>query len=223
MPDEYICWYCGKTIDRKYEPQERVFCEECKEKHLKDYKEKVAEYGKIKIEIMFETALRIMEKAGIYMYEYQNSANRIYNLAKASSETFLSSYEIIAAIVLDEFNYEYEVNKRILKYEVDFYIPELKVCLEIDGHLHDLKPEYDSNRDIDIRNHLGGEWEIIRIPTKYIDKNPSKLIEAIEQLKKEKVKLRRKNSGILPEWYSKRERSLYNKIIPAKEIKVRKV
>ena len=31
MPEEYICWYCGDTIELKKEPKERDFCEECKE------------------------------------------------------------------------------------------------------------------------------------------------------------------------------------------------
>ena len=212
MPEEYKCWYCGNTVELKNEPKERFFCEGCKEKYIEEHKEKVKQYAKLKLEVMFETALRIMEKAGIYMYEYQRSANKIYKFARENDATFLSSYELITAIILDEYNYDYEVNKRILKYEVDFYIPELKVCLEVDGHLHDFRPEYDSNRDIEIR-----------IPTKYINKNPEKLIDAIEAVKKEKIKLREKNKGIIPEYYSKREKALYKKYTEYKTIKVRKI
>lgn len=222
MPEEYICWYCGDTIELKKEPKERVFCEECKAKFLKEHKNKVKEYGKLKLEIMYETAIRIMEKAGVYMYEYQKSAKKIYEFAKQNDITFLSSYEIITAIILDEYNFEFEVNKKVLKYEVDFYIPELKVCLEVDGHLHEFKPEYDSNRDIEIRNYLGNQWEVIRIPTKYIDKNPEKLVDAIEMLKQGKIKLRTKNNGIIPEYYSKRERALYGKYTEYKTYRVRK-
>ena len=41
---------------------------------------------------------------------------------------------------------------------------------------------YDSERDIDIRNTLGKEWEIVRIPTKYIEKDPTVIPEAIERI-----------------------------------------
>ena len=96
-----------------------------------------------------------------------------------------------------------------MKYRVDFYVPELKVCLEIDGHLHEHNAVYDSNRDIELRQFLGGDWEIIRVPTKYIDKNPSMIPEAIEKIKMAKAEFRKKNNGILPDHYSKRERELY--------------
>ncbi len=216
--DEYYCWYCGKLTKLVYEPNERVFCEECKTKHLKEHKENVLNYAKLKIDVMYENALRTMEKAGVYMYEYQNSAKKIYEDAKTDTEKFFSSYEMITAIILDEFGYEYEINKKILKYRTDFYIPELKVCLEIDGERHNHREVYDNRRDLEIRNYLGLDWEIIRIPTKYLNQNPVRLIDAVEELKKEKKRIRNKNKGVIPEWYSKREKEHYRKITPDREV-----
>ena len=218
IEEEYTCWKCGNTIKLNDEPKERVFCEGCKEKHLKEHKEKVLQYAKLKIDVMYENALRTMEKAGVYMYEYKDSAQRIFEEAQKDTEKFFSSYEVITAIILDEFGYEYEINKKILKYRTDFYIPELKVCLEIDGERHDHREVYDNRRDLEIRNFLGLDWEIIRIPTKYLNQNPVRLIDAVEELKKEKKRIRNKNKGVIPEWYSKREKNHYRKITPDREI-----
>lgn len=209
VENEYVCWRCGKTIRIPYEPNERVFCVSCKNEHRKEHKELIQKYSKLKIQVMYENALRIMEKSNAYMYEYKDSAEKILQYALENDYTFESSYEMITAIVLSEYNYEFEINKTIKQYRVDFYIPELKVCLEVDGNTHEYKAIYDNRRDIELRQFLGNEWEIIRIPTKYIDKNPSMIPQAIEEIKKAKIEYRRKNIGILPDYYSIREKEHY--------------
>lgn len=210
--DEYKCWKCGTVVSKQEEPLNRVFCKACFEQHKADYKEKVDMYAKLKIEIMHETALRIMEKANMFMYEYQNAANEVLLLARENTESYYSSDEMIVAIVLTEYGFEHIPNYAIGKYRTDFYIPELCVCVEVDGHLHNGKEVYDNNRDIDIRLTLGTKWEIVHIKTAYIRKGPSKIPEAIEALAKEKRNIRRGNNGIIPEWYSSREKRHYNEI-----------
>lgn len=223
MLERHICWYCGKEVECEYEPQRRVFCTECFEQFQKEHEEKVQEYLKLKDEVMYDTALRNMEKAGMYMYEYQESARKMKDLMKEKTGVFRSSDELITAIVLDEYNYDFKINYRVDKYYVDFYIPELKICLEVDGRLHEFSVKKDSIRDIDIRNHLGLDWEIIRIPTKYIEKDPTKIPDILIKMKKEKRRIRKENRGILPEHYSKRERSLYSDLVKYHSYKVRKI
>lgn len=223
MLEKHICWYCGKEIELEYEPQRRVFCTECFEKFQKEHEEKVQKYIKLKEEVMYDTALRNMEKAGLYMYEYQESARKMKELMEEKTGVFRSSDELITAIVLDEYNYDFKINYRVDKYYVDFYIPELKVCLEVDGRLHEYSVKKDSIRDIDIRNYLGLDWEILRIPTKYIEKDPSKIPDILIKMRKEKRKIRKENRGILPEHYSKRERSLYSDLVKYHSYKVRKI
>ena len=87
-----------------------------------------------------------------------------------------------------------------------------KICIEVDGSTHQHKLEYDSNRDIELRNGLGTEWEIVRIPTKYIEDNPSKIIDGAEALAKEKKRLRKKNFGSMPYGFSQRESKHYDKL-----------
>lgn len=211
--DTFTCWKCDADVEVKYrEPNERVFCEECFKEYREDYKKLVSEYAQLKTKVMFENAMRIMEKSGkIYLHEYLEASKKIYEMALKDTEMFLSTYEVIVAIVLEEYGYEFQANMPFLTYKLDFYIPEMRVCLEVDGPQHRHKIEHDSNRDIEIRNALGPEWEVVRIPTKYIDQNPSKIIEGIEELAKEKRRLRKKNQGYMPYGFSKRENAIYNK------------
>lgn len=213
--EKFPCWYCGEDVLREYsEPVLRVFCNSCVEKFNLEHEELIKEYAKLKIKVMFENALRLMEKSQkVYMHEYYEASKTVYQMATEETEKFMSADEIAVAIVLQEYGFEYKVNYPILSYRVDFYIPELRICLEVDGNLHKYKLEYDSNRDIEIRNTLGHEWEVVRIPTKYIEENPSKIIDGVEQLAKEKRRLRQKNLGIIPIGFSARENKYYEKIL----------
>lgn len=216
--EDFECWRCGKKVKvTGSEPLERVFCPECFKEDQKEHEELIAEYSKLKIRVMFENALRLMEKSEkVYMHEYLDASKVIYQKAIAETEKFMSADEIIVAIVLEEYGFEYQPNYSILSYRVDFYIPELKACVEVDGMLHGYKLEYDSERDINLRNALGSEWEIVRIPTKYIEENPSKIVDGIEQLAKEKRRLRQKNFGAMPYGFSRRENKHYDSIFKIK-------
>lgn len=210
----FVCWRCGKEVEVTWaEPLERVFCSDCFEAYRTEHDNLVSEYSKLKIKVMYENALRIMEKSKkIFMHEYLEASKIVYEMAISESEKFMSSSEIIVAILLQEYGFEYYANYSILSYRVDFYVPELKVCVEVDGALHQHKLEYDSNRDIEIRNALGYEWEIVRIPVKYIEENPSKIIDGIEALAEEKRRLRKKHQGYMPYGFSQRENKHYDRI-----------
>lgn len=212
--DTFTCWKCDADVEVKYrEPNERVFCEECFKEYKKEHEELIEEYAQLKTKVMFENAIRTMEKSGkVYLHEYLGASKKIYEMALNDTERFLSSYEMIVAIILEEYGFEFQANMPLLTYRLDFYIPELRVCLEVDGPHHKHKIESDSNRDIEIRNALGHEWEVVRIPTKYISQNPSKLIDGIDGLANEKRRLRKKNQGYMPYGFSKRENAIYNKL-----------
>lgn len=210
--ENFDCWGCGVEITYYDEPHERIFCDTCKNKHLKQYKKTVEQYASLKILIMHERAMRIIEKSKSYAHEFKEASKIILNLAKDKTEMFMSSEEMVSAIVLYEYNFDFEINYKVGKYIVDFYIPELKVCLEVDGERHKNSLYLDNKRDIEIRNILGKEWEIVRIPTKYIHEHPSLIPEAIEKISEEKKQLR-KQYGCIPEWFSKREKAHYSEIL----------
>ena len=74
------------------------------------------------------------------------------------------------------------VQKRILNYQVDIYIPSHKIIVEIDGERHKNNKKYDSERDQAIIDEIGYEWQIVRIETDHLDKNAMKLVTAVEQI-----------------------------------------
>lgn len=212
MLNSFECWRCGKTVECEGEPRARVYCEECRPKALAEHKALVREYAELKRRVMIDTALRKMERAGMYMHEYLEIAKTIKVEIDANEDKFLSADEIVAAMVLQSYNVDYEANKAVGRYVVDFYIPDMHVCLEIDGDRHEANTISDSKRDIEIREILGPEWEIVRIKTNYLAKNPERLVDAIEALYAEKKKLRAQNGGIIPEHFSRRERDYYASI-----------
>jgi very-short-patch-repair endonuclease len=107
--------------------------------------------------------------------------------------------------------YDFELNYKIDKYIVDMYIPDLKLIVEVDGDRHEHRQLYDSKRDLELRKILGDEWEVIRIPTQYIEQNPGRIPDAVLALAKQKRDIRKKNGGFLPQNYSKREAARYEK------------
>ena len=213
VKETFRCWRCGKPVYSEYEPRKRVYCSDCEAAQKEEHAKLIEEYSRLKIQVMYENALRIMEKSGqCYMHEYLDSAKRVLSKALDNTENFMSAHEMVVAIILDNYGFQYDVNFKILSYRVDFYIPEFRACLEVDGAQHSHKLEYDSRRDIELRNVLGAEWEVVRIKTKYIEENPEKIVDAIEALSNEKRRLRRKNNGIMPYGFSKRENALYDKL-----------
>lgn len=207
------CWRCGKSLSfLTKNPILRPFCDECEKAHEAEKSERLQEYIRLKMHVMHERALRMLEKQQIGIAVYREAANAVLEFALEDCERFASSHEMIAAMELIRSHVKVKVQQKILKHRVDFVIPELKVILEIDGYMHDYSELKDSKRDIDVRAHLGGDWEIVRIPTKYLEQNAGKLLDAIYAVREEKKKIRSANNGIIPEWYSRRERSRYRKL-----------
>jgi hypothetical protein len=119
MSKKYECWYCG--IETEIEIQNlRAFCPECFEEHKQKHLEIVKKYANLKTKIMFETALRILEKSGIAVNKYQDSAFAVIESALSDTEKFLSSYEIIAAIILEHNGYDYKDFFVGVSYDINF-------------------------------------------------------------------------------------------------------
>lgn len=222
MPCEVFCWNCGKQIKPLFGEQYKGrFCEDCYEEHLSIYKATLTEYLAYKTKVMIERAFRLMEKAGCNMTDYKKAANAVKRHATENPEQYKSSHEIITAVVLLKNGFDISMNHKIGKYLIDVYLPGKKVCLEIDGVLHKGNELKDSNRDTAIRQILGEEWEIIRIPTKHIEENPDRIPEAIDAIYAMKKKLRKQNGGFLPNSYSKREQAKYEKAMVYQTVKIR--
>ena len=222
MPCGVYCWKCGKQIKPLFGEQYKGrYCDNCYDDHIGEYKATLTEYLAYKVRVMVERAFRFMEKAGCDMTEYKKAALAVKNHAEDNPEQYKSAHEIITAIVLLKNGYDLSMNHKVGKYFVDVYLPEKKVCLEIDGTWHKGNELKDSNRDTEIRQYLGEEWEVIRIPTKHIEENPDKIPEAIDALYAQKKKLRKQNGGYLPNSYSKREQAKYAKAMVYETIRAK--
>ena len=201
------CWICEKETEAtrrikfdgkngpamfgdKVETKYRAYCPECQKKHDEEVKQDKANYVILKKKMMFERAMELMEKQGCNMSEYRNAAVRVQRYLYANLDKFDSADELIAAIVLIKNGLQIKMQHKIGRYQVDIIIPEIKIALEIDGERHKQKKDYDSWRDIEIKQALGEEWEVVRISTDHLEKNCGKLLQAIGALKNYKQALK---------------------------------
>lgn len=187
--------------------RQRYFCKECFNKRNKALRETRNAYAKLKKKLMLERAIRMFEKQNINVYDYKDIIDEMTEYVEEYPDKFDSSHEMLAAIVLVDNAIKAKMQYKIDKYRVDFYLPDYKIVLEIDGDLHKNNLYRDNQRDIKIREILGNDWEIVRISTKYIEQNASALVDAMIAVKKEKQKLRKQHHGYLPEWYSARNKA----------------
>lgn len=218
------CWDCGKEIKpgKGASVSYRQYCDQCWEKYKIEKDENTKVYAKSKIILMHERALRILEKQDINMYAYQEPAEVVLNLALSSDRVkFRSSDEVVAAMEFLRNYIKIKVQWPVGNYIVDFLVEPMKAVVEIDGHYHDNKKVKDNQRDIEIRRLLGKEWEIIRIPTKYIESNVQQLVPAVKAIYNYKRELRNANNGIIPEMYSDRERTHYEQLLKGMKKRVR--
>ena len=166
---------------------------------------------------MHETALRKIEKSfDAYDFrEFEEAIKAVEEMEKIRPDAFLSSEEIITAIVLYMQGYDFKINYKILKYKVDFFLPDEKIILEVDSGLHDIGNcrAKDGRRDIELRTELGGEWEVVRINTNLVSRHPLKIGEAAEELANKQRELRKTHGGHLPDNYSKSVKAYYEQVL----------
>ena len=196
----------------------RPYCNECKMLQVAETKKMFDDYTDLKYKVMFERALQSIEKSKtIFMEEIKEDVDFIYDLTMTYKK-FDSKEEIIVAIMLLSEGYDFKIQYKVKNYNLDFYIPELNVVLEVDGYMHEHKGLEDAKRDREIREILGDKFEVIRIPTDYISENPSAIVTGIIEMYKEKKRLRDTYDGLLPENFSKRDKMYYEKFFMKNKI-----
>lgn len=210
---ETKCWECGKKI-RIVDITKRAFCDDCTRHYSETMGKIEEEYRKMRGKLNYERAIELLnrQQKSLDMRKYREPALTIKEYLKDNYTKFDSSYEIAAAIVLLKEKINLKIQPAIGKYQADFILKDDNIVLEIDGERHNYRQEYDFARDIKIRKELGQDWEIVRIPTKYLDKDIINLYEAVMAIKAYKTEVRSKNNGMLPEWYSERESKAFDNI-----------
>ena len=214
----WTCWYCEKSQFSEYPSIKgvRSMHPNCREKFDNEKESNLEQYVHLKVKIMHERALRMLEKQGANMNDYLEESNAVYEKALEEPSKFASSPEMVAAMELLRHEVQFKPEHKIGNRRVDFFIPDMKVVLEIDGHLHKYNKVKDSERDIEILNKLNKDdpgWEIVRIPTNRIETNVKKLLPAIKALSEYKRKTRKENNGFMPHGNSLREDEHYQELL----------
>lgn len=201
------CWVCGKEATKRRgigtkdvaflgvnpfeDYNQRCYCEKCFAEVMAERARDMSEYVRLRKKVMFERAVDILEHQNLDLYDYKEAIEAVREFAEERPDKFDSSYEMIAAIILVENEIGCKLQHPVGKYQVDFYIPEKRVVLEIDGERHKHRKSRDSERDRDIKAILGAGWQIVRIKTEYLDKQADMLVEAIDAV------IRQRNAGLL--------------------------
>lgn len=197
------CWECGKeatkvrkqfdidkfygttawtAIEVKPSKYHRCYCESCMKRIEEQEAQEANEYIRLKKRRMFLSACEKLEKQHTDMYEYKEAISVVEDFASNNPDKFDSSYEMLSAIILVHNKIHTKMQQKVGKYQVDFMLPELFCVLEIDGDRHRHRKAYDSKRDMTIKQLLGGDWEVVRIDTEYLDQNAKALPKAIEEV-----------------------------------------
>lgn len=174
------CNSCGcEVISSRYERGKVIICNSCKENSKNIIrmarKNNMMELAANKIRKMtkyipdnelemYEEAIAVME-------------NDIFNKYK-----FDSSEEVLVAIELIKNNIPFKHHEKIAGYEVDFFLPDEKIILEIDGIIyHNMRVDMDKIRDDNIIGFLGQDYRVVRILDKSINNTVLNLMCIIEE------------------------------------------
>ena len=207
------CWKCGKQMEVKA-VNKRSYCEECANEDKIQNEKEMEQYLRYRAKFMLNKAMKMLEnqKCEIDMRKYRASYELLKEVIEKDYRKFDSSHEVAATMELLRNRLHVKVHPSIAKHKPDFMLRELKVILEIDGFLHKTSLEGDFQFDINMRKELGCDWEVIRIPTEYIESNIMKLVDAIVEMKKYKQKIRKENNGLLPQWFSARDKKVWKEL-----------
>ena len=202
------CWDCGTPLKHK----QKRYCLGCEEFNTKVLDKARRGYDESKDILALERALVILEKQDCDMGDYKESVDVVSDKMIEKPGIFQSSYEMVAAIELLRNRTRIKTQYKVGAYRVDLALPEESIFLEIDGQSHNLSMKHDKERDIKIRLLSGPEWEVVRMPTKYLEKNIKQLLPAIREIRDFQQDVRERNHGLMPKWFSARDERAWREL-----------
>lgn len=167
----HICVMCGKD----YENNSKISykCTSCENKLITVKKLEMIDKAEYKL---CTVGGRQRFKKNIDLSkEVQNVRKRILE----KTDSFSSLQEVMVAIQLENQGIKYETQKEINGKKVDFFIPDLKIILEIDGELYHTDKEKEFVRDREIMSKAGEEYEIVHIDAESVPRETWNLKEAL--------------------------------------------
>ena len=154
------CCICGREIrSRKGDKADTVICSVCKSKS-----------NKAKHEKMINSAVRRYEKQKYLFSDEELDALKKKVISKESyQKQYGSKDEVVFALALAYDEIEFEIQKEICGHRVDFHIPSFNIVVEIDGELYHRNKQKDSEIDNSIKDYMGADYEVLRIPCSDVD------------------------------------------------------
>lgn len=189
--NEVRCTICGKETDKR--DAVRCMCNECEEQHNKEHQDKIKEYITLKNYFMYERAIKRFEHSGLEggkKARFTEPSIIVKEYIDNNPETLDSTEEVIFLIAMVEEEIKVKCQQKIGRYKVDFLLPEYKTIVEIDGFLHKHHKRADQNRDAFLREEMGKGWEVVRIPTDFVNNYPDSIADALFTIREVQIKSR---------------------------------
>lgn len=109
------------------------------------------------------------------------SYHRVIEIARKAQDKYGSVPEAMVAIELLKLGYKIIPQQRIGKYKVDFYLPNAKTVVEVDGKIYHQGRD-DNEREATILLSLGLDTRIVHIPAERIAKDIKKLKQCLDKI-----------------------------------------
>lgn len=171
-----VCVMCGKEYEIS-NSKDSYLCLECTEKINLIKKLEMVDKAKIMLEKKRGKCRSLKPKIDV-----SNFADKVKKRVSDGTDAFSSVPETAVAIQMQKIGLEYETQKEIAGKRVDFYIPEIKVILEIDGEIYHTDDGKTFLRDRKIMSEIGESWEIVHIDAKDVPKYTWNLRESLRYI-----------------------------------------
>lgn len=154
------CWMCGAEVEVARKTNTHFVCQMCKAKMKISRQEK-----------MIERATKKYIKSRHHLLS-QEKIDKIVNIVwkQARKNGFYDSAdEVMVALQLAYEGVWFKNQVKVGGHRVDFILPDMHVAVEVDGEIYHADTEKTQRENERIKEHLGDDWEVIRIPTKEVE------------------------------------------------------
>lgn len=172
------CYECGtRTKTTLHMKNSKIYCDRCKNELLRQKREAKAIEDDSKYEKRFEQGVALLEK------KVRNAERFRPAIAKARTKIrrYGSTDEVLAAIVMFHFGYDFQMQQKIGRYRADFLLPKEKLIVEVDGKPFHSDKRKEQERDNEMSIQMGQGWKTLHIPTELLRRKPLALNDAIKK------------------------------------------
>lgn len=185
------CHCCGnKIVRRSYGRNTKYICDACRVKRMEkeriDQKKRDAFVDQLydvittKEERRFNDAADIVSRQAKRFSSYKDDID----IARLGQYKYGSIPEAMTAIELIHLGYTIIPQQKIGKYRVDFYLPDEKIVVEVDGALYH-QGGFKGDREATIQFSLGLDVKIVHVPAEAVRRNVLIVDKIMKKITKE--------------------------------------